>query len=67
MHAMDVAVTPENNIIKNLESLHHPYAEDAIEFITSILDIADDMYVILVNELGRSRTTEAFMKLVTNE
>ena len=67
MHVMDVAVTPENSIIKNLESLHHPYAEDAIEFITALLDISHDMYAILVNDLGRSRTTEDYMKLVTNE
>lgn len=66
MDATDAAILNPKEILENLESLKHPYAEDAIEFILSLLDVSDNMYVVLVNELGKIKVTQDYVKLASD-
>ena len=67
MCATDAAILNPKEILQNLESLNHPYAEDAIEFILALVSLADDMYVVLVNEIGKTTVTDNYIRFVTND
>lgn len=66
MDATDAAILNPKEILENLESLKHPYAEDAIDFILSLVDLADNMYVVLINEIGSTKVTKDYIKFVTD-
>jgi hypothetical protein len=66
MDATDAAILNPKEILQNLESLKHPYAEDAIDFILSLVDLADNMYVVLINEIGSTKVTKDYIKFVTD-
>jgi len=67
MHATGAAILNPKEILQNLESLNHPYAEDAIEFILALVDLSDDMYVVLINEIGKTTVTDNYIRFITNE
>jgi hypothetical protein len=42
------------------------YAEDAIDFILSLVQAADDMYVTLINEIGQTNVSKNYYQLITS-
>lgn len=64
--ATDAAILNPKELIQNLESLNHPYAQDAIEFILSLVDLSDDMYVVLINEIGKTTVTDNYIRFINN-
>ncbi len=64
--ATDAAILNPKELIQNLESLNHPYAEDAIDFILSLVQAADDMYVTLINEIGQTNVSKNYYQLITS-
>jgi len=66
MDATDAAILNPKEILENLESLKHPYAEDAIDFILSLVNLADNMYVVLINEIGSTKVTKDYINFVAD-